>query len=1214
MKRNFVAFVLIFILSFVAFSQQNPQFRFYFNGNDVTSVVPVFGNSIFLIGSREAGLGVYNFDSLKYIGLIQKIYVPIPSHNIRALRKYSNDTLWICTDRGLVRLRSNQFVVYNSQNSPLPSDIINDIYVDAVGIWWIATNKGLVMKSDTNWVVFNRLNSGIPDDYVNTVKVDPMGNVWVATPNGLGMYDRTDWYVFNTNNSGLPDNFITFIEFDNFNNSKWVGTLHGGLVHWIGDNFNVYDTSNSMLPSNAVTAFAFDTSHNKWVGTNNGLVLIDQMGWTIFNTTNSGLSDNHINSIFIDALNRKFISTRNKLTLISDTNFFVLSFENSKLPTNYVKKVVEGVDLVKWIVTPEGLVSYDGNNWNVYNNTNSPITHAINDIAVDTDNKLWIATDSGLIVKGGLTNWQTIFPYPNNAPSNRIMRILPSSRGVWVGTDSGLVLFYNGQWFRLDTMYGAKLNGLITSISSKWVEDSLGQYERVYVGLAREGIAVFERDTVRFIDDSNSPLTMIYITDVKENFDGRLYVGTLEQGLFTYDTMWVAHNPITEDFPDFTVLDISFDRNNKPWVTTLAGGIWVSIDDTTYYVITENNYPFFTNNFNSVFVDLSNNKWISTHFGLYVFKQDTIKPELKMKKYDVEICEGNTFTLDFYTFYPFNQNNRFLVQMSDEFGMFDSTTVIGSIQSRNSRTILCYVPKGTRPSSLYKLRIVSTSPEMISVPSGYADRLVIDPLPHPKISGDSIICAKGVIKLWAIREGLGSNLWSFVWNVEGGVLLSPPTDDTVYVRFDTVNTGRVVLTAFTDKGCSDSVAKIINVSTPPGRILNGQARVCSGEAFIYSTTDSSNIYNSWSVINGVLEKKLANNVVVVRWGNQTPGYVVLKRVNQYGCIDSVKLKVDIFPTPNASISGKQEVLVESVEKYITHRIDASVSNKWSVVNGIIIGRDNGDTVEVGWPSGGYGKVKLVQRTLAGCSDSSEKIVRIFERVSMFGDTLVCENSETYYEAISNLGANNQWYVTGGVITSNPQNRRVWVRWNNPGSGTIKLVQTVPGTFFKDSLIKTITIAKIPNKPFIVDSGGYLYSSAPYGNQWYFNGQIMFGDTNRTIVPLRTGYYTVKVQSAPNCESEMSDPFYFVSGVEDELSGLKIYPNPTSGNLFIANYDDLSIESVTIRDLLGIELIRFNRGEIMQRGVIDLSGLTSGTYYVVIKVSGYDITKPITLIK
>ncbi|MFN3269823.1 MAG: hypothetical protein ACK42G_04465, partial [Candidatus Kapaibacteriota bacterium] len=226
MKRNFVAFALIFILSFVAFSQQNPQFRFYFNGNDVTSVVPVFGNSIFLIGSREAGLGVYNFDSLKYIGLIQKIYVPIPSHNIRALRKYSNDTLWICTDRGLVRLRSNQFVVYNSQNSPLPSDIINDIYVDAVGIWWIATNKGLVMKSDTNWVVFNRLNSGIPDDYVNTVKVDPIGNVWVATPNGLGMYDRTDWYVFDTNNSGLPDNFITFIEFDNFNNSKWVGTLH----------------------------------------------------------------------------------------------------------------------------------------------------------------------------------------------------------------------------------------------------------------------------------------------------------------------------------------------------------------------------------------------------------------------------------------------------------------------------------------------------------------------------------------------------------------------------------------------------------------------------------------------------------------------------------------------------------------------------------------------------------------------------------------------------------------------------------------------------------------------------------------------------------------------------------------------------------------------------------------------------------------------------
>ncbi len=1215
MKKYFLSFAFLVFFSFIGYSQQqNPFYKFYFNGNDITSVVPSFGNSIFLIGSREAGIGIFNLDSMKYLGLVQKPFAPIPSHNIRALRKFSSDILWICTDRGLLRLRGNDFVVYNTQNSPLPSDVVNDIFVDALGIWWIATDQGLVSKSDTVWTVYNTSNSGIPDNYIIDINVDQVGNVWVATPNGLGMFDRTNWFVFNTNNSGLPDNFITFIEFDRVNNSKWVGTFHSGLVHWIGDNFNVFDTTNSALPSNMVTSFAFDTLYNKWIGTGNGLVYISQNGWTVYNKDNSNLSDNHINSIYVDGRNRKLVSTKNKLTIIEDTNFIPVSFENSKLPTNYVQKVVEGVDLVKWIMTPNGLVSYNGSQWNVYDASNSPIVSSINDIAADKDNNIWIATDSGLVIKGGLSGWQTIFPYPDNAPSNRITRLLPTSRGVWFGTDSGLVVLNNGVWNRLDTIYSTKLNGYISALSSRWVVDSLGAYERVYAGLARNGIAVFERDTVRFIDDSNSPLLMMYITDVKEDNNGRLFVGTLEQGLLTFDTMWVSHNPISGDFPDFTVQNIAFDKQNKPWVTTLSGGIWVATNDTTYVVITEENYPFYSNNFNSVYADLSNNIWISTQYGLYVFNKDTIKPELKLKQYDIEVCQGNTFSVDFYSFYPFEQNNRFVVELSDLYGNFDSVTVIGSIQSRTSRPILCYIPKNTPIGENYKLRIVATNPMMFSQPSGFTDRLVINPLPIPKINGDSIICATGVIKLWASREGMDSDLWSFVWNVEGGTLLSPATDDTIFVRFDTVQVGRVHLTAFTDKGCSDSVSKEIKVSSPPGRILNGQTRVCSGDAFIYSTTDSANIQNIWSVINGKLEKKLAHNVVIVRWGSQTHGWVKLRRINQYGCVDSVMLKVDVFETPNAVLTGPNEVYVEQVAKYKTSRTDSTVIHKWSVVNGVIIGRDDGDTVEIGWPSGGIGKVKLVQRSIAGCNDSSELLVRIFEKVALFGDTLVCENTETYFEAISNLGANNQWYVEGGTITSNPQNRRVWVRWGNPGIAKIKLVQWVPGSIFRDSILKTVRIAGVPAKPFIVDSGGYLYSSAPFGNQWYFNGQIMFGDTTRSIVPLRTGYYTVKVKTAPNCESEMSDPFYFVSSVDDDEGGIAIYPNPTTGNLLVQVEKEVIVENLLVKDLLGFELIKVDGREILNNKTIDLSSLSSGTYYIVLKVAGKEITKPIVLVK
>lgn len=1213
MKKLIFSFLIVLAANWLLYSQENPNYKFYFNGNDITAILPAFGNSIYLFGSREAGIGIFNFDSLKYIGGAIKIVSSIPSHNVRKIRKFSLDTIWICTDRGLVGVRNDTFFVYNVANSPLPSNTINDITRDALGAYWIATDNGLVYKNGDNWEVFDINNSDIPDNYVTTVKIDPLGNIWVGTVGGIGMYDRNQWYVWNTGNSGLPDNYITFIEFDNFNNSKWIGTLNGGLVNWLGDNFNVFDTTNSPLPSNTVTSFAFDTSHFRWIGTDKGVAFASQNGWQIFDTSNSPLSNNFINTIYIDGLNRKFLGTKNKVTVISDTNFIVIGYSNSELPTNSIFKVVEGTDLIKWIATPAGLLSFDSNNWELYDSSNSPIVAKINDLNVDKDNNIWIATDSGLIVKDN-NNWTEYYYDGETLPSNKITRVLPSSMGVFVGTDSGLVLYNNGEWVRLDTMYGAKLNGMISSLSSAIVRNDSIAYERVFAGLGIEGIAVFEPDTVWFIDDTNSPLVMMYITDVSQDSNGKLYVGTMEQGLFTYDSVWTAHNPSTQDFPDFTVLDIDIDLKNNLWITTLNNGIVVA-NDTSNYLISEYNAPFYTNHFKNVFTDLSNNKWISTRYGLYVFNEDTIKPELKIKPVNKDVCMGNPFFLDFYTFYLFEPNNSFTVLLSDSAGSFDNPIIIGTKQSRFAQPILCLAPKNISPSHYYRLRLISSNPTL-SAEFSIQDSLSIFEIPHPLIHGDTIVCSGNVVKLWAtpIQEGQWNLLNSFIWRAEGGTLLSFPTEDTVYVRFDTVLTGKVILKAINELGCEDSTFVMIHVSQPPGKFLTGQTNVCSGQAYIYSTTDSAQIRNIWSVRNGTLEKKLANNVVIIRWGDATPGWVILERVNEFGCRDSVLLKVDIFPTPEATISGKKEVMLESIEKYVTSRIDASIFNKWSVTNGVIIGRDDLDTLVVGWNKAGFGKVKLLQRTIAGCYDSSEILVRIFEYTNISGDTLVCENNETYFEAISNLGANNQWYVVNGTITSNPSNRRIWIRWGSAGTGKVKLVQWVPGTFFKDSIEQSVVIAKFPEKPVIADSGGYLYSSAPYGNQWYFNGKLLLGDTSRTIVPLRTGYYTVRVTTAPGCVSEFSDPYYFVSGVGEETESITIYPNPSSGIVVISTDSEDGISQIIVRDLLGNELERLTYSDPVKNKVLDLSNISNGTYYIEVSFGRNKLIERIVLVK
>lgn len=1186
MKKVLLVLALI-LLPYLSLYPQSKQWRFYVNGNDITSVCPISGDSLYFFGSREAGIGIFNLNSMQYVGGINKLSSTIPTHNIRQIRKRSsyNDTFWICTDEGLIRLTDSNLVVYNTQNSGLPTNFINDITIDAIGYRWIATDQGLVLNYDTNWIVYNTQNSGIPSDRINFVNVDAMGNVWIATDMGIGMFDRNNWYVWNTGNSGLPDNYITFIVFDRMNGSKWIGTFNGGLVNWLGNNFFVYDTSNSVIPSNTVTSFAYDTSYNKWVGTSNGILLISTGEWQVLNTQNSRLSNNYVNNIFINSnTDVKFIATKDSLTIIRDSSFYVVEMANSKLPNNQIKKVVEGQDLVKWIATERELVSFDGDNWGVLSQNNLPFGgKSINDLAVDSQNRLWVATDSGLYCRSG-NSW-TSFVYDSiGLPSNIVLKILPEGSNLWVGTDSGLAkLSSNNQWTRLDTIY----NGLFRNEISALALDNEG---KLYVGLGFNGAAIYSPDTLIVYNDTTSPLVRTYVTFIFPDGQTNLWIGTTSYGLLLRDTTWTFFNPLNSPMTDYFVREFDKDLGNWYWTATGGQGL-VSFQDTNWLTYPKNNSPLASNVIYDILVDRSNNKWLATSMGLYVFNVDSIRPELKTRGVSTSICQGTTILINYYSFGLYEPDNQFLVLLSDSAGRFDNPTIIGRYIGRKGQPILCFIPKGLPESDFYRIKVVSTNPAIDGGDNG--ENISIRTIPKPKIYGDNISCSNATQLFW--REINPSLVYR--WEVIGGTIIGNAYSDTIRVQWNTRDSGFVKLVEYNQFGCSDSSIMTVRISSLPGKILYGSRQSCVGDTYIYSTSDSTNIQNYWTVVNGTLVKKYSPSVVVIQWDRIGQGYVKLRRVNQAGCVDSVSLSVDVDSTPVANIIGKNEVMTETISIYKTTKLLQSFNVKWKVTNGQIIGPDNLDSVVVGWPMAGYGKVKVLQTSLQGCSDSSEKIVRIFEYAAVSGDTLVCENNETYFEAISNLGASNLWSVIGGSFISDNTNRRVWIKWGNSGTGRIKLVQYVTGTIYKDSVEVIVHIAAKPTKPTITDSAGILVSSATYGNQWYYNGVIILGDTNRTIVPLRTGYYTVQVTTAPGCVSEMSEPYYTISGVEEEQKLAKIFPNPTIGNLVIVPNNGQIINRIIIRDQIGNELYKqivLNSTESLQ---LDMTQFVSGIYIV-----------------
>ena len=93
--------------------------------------------------------------------------------------------------------------------------------------------SGVGHYDGTNWTVYNTSNSGLPSNTVDDIAVDRNGTIWFATRyGGIANYDGSTWTIYNTSNSGLPSNSANGIANDS-DGSHWFGTDAGIGVLWI---------------------------------------------------------------------------------------------------------------------------------------------------------------------------------------------------------------------------------------------------------------------------------------------------------------------------------------------------------------------------------------------------------------------------------------------------------------------------------------------------------------------------------------------------------------------------------------------------------------------------------------------------------------------------------------------------------------------------------------------------------------------------------------------------------------------------------------------------------------------------------------------------------------------------------------------------------------------------------------------------------------------
>ncbi len=124
---------------------------------------------------------------------------------------------------------------------------------------------------------------------------------------------------------------------------------------------------------------------------------------------------------------------------------------------------------------------------------------------------------------------------------------------------------------------------------------------------------------------------------------------------------------------------------------------------------------------------------------------------------------------------------------------------------------------------------------------------------------------------------------------------------------------------------------------------------------------------------------------------------------------------------------------------------------------------------------------------------------------------------------SSATSGNQWYKDGVLISG--ATNRTYVA-NTAGAYTV--VVTTGGCSSSASAGRTVSVTTVPT-PTVTTSGALsfcnggsvtLTSSATSGNQWYKDGVLISGDTNRTYVANTAGAYTVVVITG-GCSSSAS---------------------------------------------------------------------------------------------
>ena len=345
----------------------------------------------------------------------------LPGNHIKDILRDSSGNLWVGTDNGLAKYneQTENFATYKNKiydKTSLVNDEVFSIQEDESGLIWVGTYAGISMfDPNTNIEHYKKDpfdENSISDNSIHGIYEDKDGLLWVGTNSkGVNVINRKNYNVKHLNKTSKDypisdDNINDVVGIDN---KIFIATKNGlNEVDKDLKTINIYNTEDGICNNNITALFA-DSKKNVWIGTANGISVLNTNTNEIIDITdiltNHNIEDQYIKVIYEDSKGNYWVGCfiDGGIVKIDPNKRTIENYRNKKedktsISSNNIRSIVEDKNGNLYIGTSYGLnkLNESNNTFERYSEKDGLSNNTVYGLLVDDNNNLWDSTNLGI--------------------------------------------------------------------------------------------------------------------------------------------------------------------------------------------------------------------------------------------------------------------------------------------------------------------------------------------------------------------------------------------------------------------------------------------------------------------------------------------------------------------------------------------------------------------------------------------------------------------------------------------------------------------------------------------------------------------------------------------------------------------------------------------------------------------------------------------------